>query len=115
MSVISPATPLLIEGARVIDPAARRDEIADLFLDETGRLLPMPPALPPVARHTAMPTRFQLSQDRSALGMASSAASRSTRSTASWSATLGSGLLNQVTNSASPVRSLLNQFLQRVR
>ncbi len=46
MPVIPPATPLLIEGARVIDPAARRDEIADLFLDEAGRLLPVPSVLP---------------------------------------------------------------------
>jgi dihydroorotase len=37
--------PLLLQGARVIDPAARRDEVADLFVAE-GLLLPVPPRLP---------------------------------------------------------------------
>lgn len=37
--------PLLIERVRVIDPAARRDEVIDLFLND-GRIEPLPASLP---------------------------------------------------------------------
>ncbi len=37
--------PLLLQGTRVIDPARRRDELTDLYLEE-GRLLPVPATLP---------------------------------------------------------------------
>jgi dihydroorotase len=37
--------PLLIQRARVIDPAARRNEVADLFIAD-GRLQPVPATLP---------------------------------------------------------------------
>ena len=40
-------TPILIQNARVIDPAARRDEVADLYLDADGLLGPPPARLPP--------------------------------------------------------------------
>jgi dihydroorotase len=45
----TPATPfpkrLLLQGTRVLDPACRREEVADLYLEE-GRLLPLPATLP---------------------------------------------------------------------
>lgn len=39
--------PLLIRNARVIDPASRRDEVAELFIAADGRLRPPPAILPP--------------------------------------------------------------------
>jgi dihydroorotase len=43
--------PLLITTVRVIDPAARRDAIADLFVAADGRLQPVPAHLPPDTCH----------------------------------------------------------------
>ena len=41
--------PLLIQRARVVDPATRRDEVADLLIVD-GLLQPVPPTLPPGTR-----------------------------------------------------------------
>lgn len=48
-TIPQPHPPLLIQHARVIDPAAGRDEIADLFICD-GRLQPVPSTLPPNTR-----------------------------------------------------------------
>ena len=44
----APAPPLLLTGARVIDPANARDALADVLI-KAGLILAVAPAIPPTA------------------------------------------------------------------